>query len=189
MGIASSRDENGILFKHAVERLDTNVESWLPGYEDRQKDRGYLATAAFVELSIGNHSTFESFLTAVLASHGLDREKVEEVRLDYKLTHDSTTTFRITKDTFLGDIIKSEKTVLVFKVLKYKPTLRTRQVDFGNDGSLLKPEPMSTKKRSSPIPYQQAHPPSNCATSYDSGSSDSIEPTMTDTRNQLLEDE
>lgn len=140
MGGLSSRDENSMLHRHAVERLDENVESWLPGYEDKQKARGFLATSAFVDLSIAYHGTYESFLTAILAAHGIDRELVEDVRLDYKISHESTHTIRISKQTYLNDIIKSDKTMLVFKVLVWKSELHTQELDFGDTHEVLQPE-------------------------------------------------
>lgn len=140
MGGVSSRDENSTLHRHAVERLDENVDSWLPGYEDKQKARGFLATSAFVDLSVASHSTYESFLTAILAAHGIDRELVEYVRLDYKISHDAKHTIRISKQTYLNDIIKSDKTVLVFKVMGWKSELHTQELDLDKSPAALQPQ-------------------------------------------------
>lgn len=140
MGGVSSRDENSALHRHAVERLDENVDSWLPGYEDKQKARGFLATSAFVDLSVASHSTYESFLTAILAAHGIDRELVEYVRLDYKISHDAKHTIRISNQTYLNDIIKSDKTVLVFKVMGWKSQLHTQELDLGKSPAALQPQ-------------------------------------------------
>jgi len=158
----SSRDERQQTYKHAVEFLDMRTDNYMPGYEDEHKKRGYLAEAAFVYLSIASHGTYETLLNEVLNAHGIDRTRVLEVRLDYKPTVASNHTVRITTGTLLDEIIKSPTVVLVFRILKWAPDLRTQKLKdstfgelrpgFTTDTTVVQPGQIA--------PVQQAHPPS-----------------------------
>jgi hypothetical protein len=161
MGAMSSRDERQQTYKHAVEFLDTRTENYMPGYEDDHKKRGYLAEAAFVYLSLASHGTYETLLNEVLNAHGIDRTRVAEVRLDYKPTVSSTVIVRITTGTLLDEIIKNPNVVLVFRVLKWTPDLRTQKLKDSNFGD-MKPgfqTGVNVVNQGDLVPIQQAHPP------------------------------
>jgi hypothetical protein len=129
MGGMSSRDENAVAYKHAVEFLDSRVDNYMFGYEDDQRKRGYLAEAAFVHLTLGNHGTYEKLVGEVLRAHGLDTSLVEEVRIDYKIAIDGKSTVRITKGTALDELIKNDKIVFIFRILDWNPKSKVQKLD------------------------------------------------------------
>ena len=187
MGGMSSRDERQQTYKHAVEFLDTRTENYMPGYEDEHKKRGYLAEAAFVFLSLAAHGTYDTLLNEVLNAHGIDRTKVDDVRLDYKPTIDSKLTVRITTGTLLDEIIKNANVVLVFRILKWRPDLRTQKLSDETFSNVLRPE-LHTEaivfQNGNALPVQQSHPP----TTYDQDQLVQTEPPLKTQHQPLLKE-
>ena len=135
MGLASSRDAGEIKYKHLIEFIDKRVETCIPGYEDDQRARGYVAKAAYVELTLGKQCTYRGLVSALLAAYGIAVDEVQIVRIDYKASVGSKANITISENTPLEEIIKNQSIVLILYVITWNN--KSSKLAMPADGRLL----------------------------------------------------